>query len=101
MDIINQIGFKKLSLDEQKQLNSAGFLKDIIPLVTSILKNTGGVSPIFSIGSSIAQIIQQSKLIEKIKTTTKGEVEIGKDGQLKIKWDDNGINNSPHNTIIF
>lgn len=106
---LENLGFKKLNYDEQCKLNSAGagFLsvlstigKTILGLIPTI---TSGANSAMSIFSNASTIKQQDKLIEKIKEITKGEIEFGKDGQIKIKWDDSSNKNPviPTNNIIF
>lgn len=108
MNDITKNGFQELTYDEQCELVSAGsFLSVLGAIGGTIFKAISGILP--GVGaavnafSNISTTNQQNKLIEKIKEIVKGEIEFGKDGAIKVKWDHSSNNSQsiPKNTIIF
>lgn len=90
-------GFQELSIKEQKEI-SAGGLGAIVSILGPLLSNIGGMS---SVATNIWTSAQKQQLIDKIKNSNKGEIEFGKDGQFKIKWDNDSLTSSKNSTIIF
>ncbi len=74
-------GFYPMSLEEQKTI-SAGFgISEIIPSVVS------GISSFTNIADDISNTIIKNKIVAKMDEVKKGEIELGKDGQIRLKWD--------------
>ena len=74
-------GFCPMSLEEQKTI-SAGFgISEIVPSVIS------GISSVANIADDISDTIIKNKIISKMDEVKKGEIELGKDGQIRLKWD--------------
>lgn len=102
---IEKSGFKKLSYNEQSKIASAG--AGVMATLGSVFSKIfnfiglGGIGNIFSMGTSIINQSQQKKLIETIKNANKGEVEFGKDGSIKIKWDESKPTQNVNSTVIF
>ncbi len=88
-------GFEPMTLAEQKAI-SAGFgLSDIIPSIIS------GMGSIVNVADDISTTIIKNKIIAKMDQVKKGEVEIGKDGQIRLKWDSVFEEESSGPQIIF
>ena len=85
--------FKPLSYEEQANLCASGWAKSLISGIGTFTNVFA--SPFFK----IIDQINKNKLINLIKSAKKGEIEFGKDGQIKFKFD---MTEGPiHNSIIF
>ncbi|MBD5422906.1 MAG: hypothetical protein HDR43_00155 [Mycoplasma sp.] len=74
-------GFNKVSQEEQKTISAGMGISDIIPIATS------GLSSIANIADDISNTVIKNKIVNKMDEVQKGEIELGKDGQIRLKWD--------------
>lgn len=87
----NFIGFKPVSIEKQKSI-SAGFSASGI---------IAGATSVVNIADNISNTIIKNKIVNKMDEVSKGEIELGKNGEIRLKWDSLESNNLISNKIIF
>ncbi len=93
-------GFKKVNLNHKKSISAgSGLLSQIIGGISSIF--TGGISPIISAADDISNTVLRGKIIDKMNDIEKGEVELKKDGGIRLKWDSLSSKHNGFSSIIF
>ena len=88
-------GFTKVSLEEQKQISAGIGISEIIPIATS------GLSSIVNIADDISNTVIKNKIVSKMDEVQKGEIELSKDGKIRLKWDSLKSDDSIVPKIIF
>ncbi len=92
-------GFKNLSIEEQEKISAGaggGAIGGIISAVTS------GISGLVNIADDVSDTVIKNKIVAKMDDVQKGEIELGKNGDLRLKWDSlSSSNDSPMPTVIF
>lgn len=104
MEALEKNGFRKLTYDEKEQIVAAGWWSGLLsflgPIGSFLNKAVGGPVEFLNLGTSLLKMGQQNSFVSSLtKKMPKGEIEFGKDGQIKLKWD--GGLNGDHSTIIF
>lgn len=104
VEALEKNGFRKLTYDEKEQIVAAGWWSGLLsflgPIGSFLNKAVGGPAGFLNLGTSLLKMGQQNNFVSSLtKKMPKGEIEFGKDGQIKLKWD--GGSNGDHSTIIF
>ncbi len=89
------IGFEPISFEEKERISAGNSVSSIVSSVTS------GISSLASIADNISDTVIKNKIVSKIDDVQKGEVELGKDGQLRLKWDSLSSSSEIKNSIVF
>lgn len=85
-------GFKPVSIEKQKTISAGFSIVDIVPVATSLI----------GAADNISNTIIRNKIVNKMDEVSKGEIELGKNGEIRLKWDSlNTSNNLINNKIIF
>lgn len=85
-------GFKPISTEKQKTISAGFSIASAIPVATSLV----------SAADSISNTIIRNKIVNKMDEVSKGEIELGKNGEIRLKWDSlNTSDNLINNKIIF
>lgn len=86
------IGFKPVSIEKQKTISAGFSIASVVPFATSLI----------DAADSISNTIIRNKIVNKMDEVSKGEIELGKNGEIRLKWDSlNDSNNLINNKIIF
>lgn len=94
---LNFKGFEPVSIKEQQTISAgAGIAAAIGTIASSIV---GGISSIINVADDVSDTIIKNKIVNKIDEVEKGEIELKRDGGIRLKWD--SLSNSNNSTIIF
>lgn len=90
-------GFKPISKQEIATISAgSGIVATIGSIASSLI---GGISSMVNIADDISTTVIKNKIVSKIDEVEKGEIELKKDGGIRLKWD--SLSNSNNSTIIF
>ncbi|WP_022935267.1 hypothetical protein ACJA28_00890 [Mesomycoplasma moatsii] len=92
-------GFNLVPKEEQICISAGSGIGAAIAATTSAI--TSGVSGLVSVADDISNTVIKNKIIAKMDDVQKGEIEIGKDGQIRLKWDSVSSSNGINSTIVF
>lgn len=87
----NFVGFKSVPREKQKNI-TAGF---------SAAGIINGATSLVNIADNISNTIIKNKIVNKMDEVSKGEIELGKNGEIRLKWDSITPNNLISSKIIF
>lgn len=86
--------FKPLTLQQEKSICAAGIISGII----------SGISSLASTADTVSNTVIKNKIVSKMDDVKKGEIELGKNGEIRLKWDalsTDDETNPIKSTVIF
>lgn len=104
MNLENQ-GFKKISLEEQADISGGAGPGLLAALGAGANLISSTLTSLTNIGLNIHAAVQKQQIIDLVKKYRKGEIEFMKDGQMKIKWEEDKVQpqaqTSPQTLVVF